>query len=160
MAALAPIFLLGGCDMFRGLSGRPSPVEVSLQEEIETGAQMVDSLKTAKEEMDEELGLANAIRVVNADVAFIDDNAGDLYAGIVRGNYYVVVGSFAVESNFERMVRTVLDAGYLPTGFTLKNGMHCVALCPVDKSREAEYAFIGVLKESFCPDDAFIMYVK
>ncbi len=146
--------------MFRALSDRPSPEEIDTQEKIEAGGQVVDSLKAAREELDEELKAANSIRVVNADVAFIDDNAGDLYAGIVQGNYYVVVGAFAVESNFERMVRTVLDAGYLPTGFTLKNGMHCVALCPVNKSREAEYAFISVLKESFCPADAYIMYVK
>ncbi len=160
LAVLAPTFLLGGCDMFRALTARPSSAEVSLQQEAETGAQMVDSLRTSREELSSDLEQANSVRVFDADVEFIDDNAGDLYAGVVQGNYYVMVGAFAEEANFENMVRTVLDEGYLPAAFTLRNGLHCVALCPVSSRKEAEYALISVQKEEFCPEDAYILYVK
>ncbi len=160
LVAFLSIFLLGGCDMFRALTGRTSPEEAATKERLQAGAQMVDSLKAARAEMDEEFELADSIRVYNADVDFIDNNAGDLYAGVVKGNYYIVVGSFAVESNFENQVRTVLDAGYLPSAFRLKNGMHCVAVSPVKKSRDAEYALLLVLHERFAPVDTYIMYVK
>ncbi len=146
--------------MFRALSGRPSPTEVSLQQKVEAGSHMVDSIKAGRAALCDELEATDSVRVFEADVDFIDGNAGDLYAGVVRGNYYIFVGAFAQEANFENMVRTVLNAGYLPTGFTFRSGMRGVAICPVNNFRDARYNLRSVYKEKFCPWDAYIMYVK
>jgi cell division protein FtsN len=70
--------------------------------------------------------------------------------------YHVIVGSFKVPENAERMAQVLKSKGYTPKVLLLKNGFRCVSVSSHEQPQTAYSSVTKVLTEDFCPDDVWV----
>ena len=76
------------------------------------------------------------------------------------GKYHVILGSFKVEGNAEKMYATLEKNGYKPRVIEFNNGFEAVSVAAYDDYREALRAMEDVMEYQFCPEDVWIYDVS
>ncbi len=146
-----------GCDMFRKIAGRPTSADIDAKRlEILAFEQSRDSLKQRQQAMCDSHALEDSLRQAHVTLRSVHE-MGELISDTLDSRYYIIVGAFRESRNFENMLNTVLDEGYIPTKIVFSNGLSAVGICPVNSLKDAGYALKGVRREDFCPPDVWIL---
>ena len=140
IVALCIMFVLQGCDMFRGMLGMPTSEDIELMKE-ELQAKQQEILQQQR-------------------AAFVEDSLrkvqeqADVKPEI--GGYHVIVGSFKDYRNADALEALVKKNGYPAKQVLLKNGFKMVVVGGYSRYGEAsrEMGIIGEM--DFCPYDMWI----
>ena len=150
-------FLLGSCDAFRRLAGKPTSAEIAAKREliIRKEAARMARLKLQEMEMADSLQKADTAAARKASAAHGGKVRGIQVSGL-RYRYYVVVGAFSNEANIAKMEGFAADKGYSTVRIPLENGFTAVGLCGTDSLPFAYSSLNKVKAEDFCPSDAWV----
>lgn len=141
----AALMLLTGCDFFRSILGKPT------SEDIER--MRLEAVENARRQrMQDSLDRLKAIELEKALAA--KEKAGVLDES--AGRYHVILGSFKVEGNAEKMMDLLRKSGYTPRMIQFNNGFEAVSVAAFDDYREALKAMYEVMEFEFCPEDVWI----
>ncbi|NLZ19931.1 MAG: SPOR domain-containing protein [Bacteroidales bacterium] len=160
-ALAVSVCLLGGCDFFRQLVGRPTSKDIrAKQERIEREAlqhqQRLDSLKLVQKQISDSLATLDSLRDAKESLISTRQlSAGGKYDLPFR--YYVMIGSFSSPDNATRQAGRAQEAGYPATLIPFRNGFTAVGCCPSDNLTEVFASLRKLRAESFCPADAWIL---
>ena len=161
VALAASVCLLGGCDFFRQLAGRPTSRDieakkVQIEREAEEHQRQLDSLKAVEKQVSDSLATLDSLRNDKESIISTKQLAqGGKYRLPYR--YYVMIGSFGYPENAQRQAAKAEKAGYPATLIPFKNGFTSVAICPSNSLTEVYASLKKLRSEAFCPIDARIL---
>ena len=160
-ALAATVCLLGGCDFFRQLAGRPTSRQIrAKQERIEQEArrhqQRLDSLKLVQKQISDSLATLDSLRDAKESLITTRQLTGGGKYDIPY-RYYVMIGSFSSADNATRQAARAQEAGYPATLIPFRNGFTAVGCCPSDNLTEVYASLRKLREEDFCPPDAWIL---
>ncbi len=160
-ALAAAVCLLGGCDFFRQLAGRPTSRQIrAKQERIEREAQLhqrrLDSLKLVQKQISDSLATLDSLRDAKESLISTRQLTGGGKYDIPY-RYYVMIGSFSSPDNATRQAARAQEAGYPATLIPFRNGFTAVGCCPSDNLTEVYASLRKLREEEFCPSDAWIL---
>ena len=161
MALAVTVCLLGGCDFFRQLAGRPTSRQIrDKKERIERALQLhqqrLDSLKLVQKQISDSLATLDSIRAAKETMISTRQLSGGGKYDIPH-RYYVMIGAFSSSANAARQAARAEKAGYKAAVIPLKNGISAVGVCPTNSLTEICAALKKVRQEPFCPADAWIL---
>lgn len=136
--------MLTSCDFFRSLAGKPTSKDIERMR-IEAQAKkqrQLDSINKAK---------ADSLALIAAMEA--EKNA-------LKERFYVVLGSFKVQGNAERMYQFLEKKNYTPRTIRFKNGFELVSAASTNNLQEALKIMDELLLFEYCPDDVWVYDVK
>lgn len=136
--------MLTSCDFFRSLAGKPTSKDIERMR-IEAQAKkqrQLDSINKAK---------ADSLALIAAMEA--EKNA-------LKERFYVVLGSFKVQGNAERMYQFLEKNNYTPRTIRFKNGFELVSAASTNNLQEALKIMDELLAFEYCPDDVWVYDVK
>ena len=141
---LVALMLVTGCDFFRSLVGMPT------SEDLEKMKQ--EAVEQARKQR--ELDSVNRVRALEQEKAraAAQENLLDESAG----RYHVILGSFKVEGNAEKMYALLEKNGYKPRVIKFNNGFEVVSVAAYDNYRDALRAMNDIMEYQFCPEDVWI----
>ena len=160
-ALAAAVCLLGGCDFFRSLAGRPTSRDIrAKQERIEQAAQLhqqrLDSLKQVQKQISDSLAILDSLKAAKESLISTRQLAsGGKYD--IPYRYYVMIGSFSSQDNATRQAARAQEAGYPATLIPFRNGFTAVGCCPSNNLTEVYASLRKLREEPFCPADAWIL---
>lgn len=139
---LVAAVMLTGCDFFRSIMGKPTSKDL---ERMKIEAQRQAEAKRKQDSID----MAKAQEA--ARIA-----AAEAEARMLKERYYVVVGSFKVPGNADRLFEVIRKNGYGIRIIPMKNGFSMVAAASTDNYREALKIMSDVKEFVFCPEDVWV----
>lgn len=146
---MVALMLVTGCDFFRSLVGKPTSKELEQmkREAVEQARKQrqLDSINRAK-----------ALALEQAKAAEENKNLLDESAG----RYHVILGSFKVEGNAEKMYALLEKNGYTPRVILFNNGFEVVSVAAYNNYRDALKAMNDVMEYEFCPEDVWIYDIR
>jgi hypothetical protein len=150
---LVAVLVVTGCDWLRsqlGMATSQELEELKMESVREAAAQRVrDSLD--KVVADSLAMVADSLEAEQASqVASLDETK----------RFHVILGSFKVHSNSERMAENLRKKGYEPVVFSFHNGFEAVSVCSYDRVTPAFNAMYRLLDEGFGPDDIWVYDVR
>ena len=167
-ALLVSICLLGGCDFFRQLAGRPTSQDIErkrvlLEQEAVRLRRQEDSLRVVREREQERLrleadSLAALEEVRSSGVKVVPSTRVVSARAELDSQYYVVIGAFSMAELAKRQASRAEDAGYTALQIPFRNGLTAVGACPSDRLSEALASLKKLRGESFCPAEAWILH--
>jgi len=78
----------------------------------------------------------------------------------LKERFYVVLGSFKVQGNAERMYQFLEKNNYTPRTIRFKNGFELVSAASTNNLQEALKIMDELLVFEYCPDDVWVYDVK
>ena len=176
IAALAvSVCLLGGCDFFRVLAGRPTSREIEAKRKTilaldrDTLAQQpaVDSVLTVQESLP---ATEPATPPQKEQTAPKTPAAGDPKVSTrspetftqsrPEYRYYVMIGTFGSRENAVRLASKAEAAGYKTALLPFKSGLTAVGVSPSNDLGTVCAALEKLRSEAFCPKDAWILNIE
>jgi hypothetical protein len=161
MALAVTVCLLGGCDFFRQLAGRPTSRQIrDKKERIERALQLhqqrLDSLKLVQKQISDSLATLDSLK--NAKESMISTRQlATKREHELPYRYYVMIGSFSSPANAERQAGKAEQAGYPATLIPFRSGFVSVGICPSNSLTEVYASLRKLRSERFCPKDAWIL---
>ena len=161
MALAASVCLLGGCDFFRQLAGRPTSRDIEakriqIEREAEEHQRQLDSLQIVQKQVSDSLATLDSLRNDN-ETLISTKQLGTTGKYNLPYRYYVMIGSFGYPENAQRQAAKAEKAGYPATMIPFKNGFTSVAICPSNSLSEVYASLKKLRSEAFCPLDAWIL---
>lgn len=145
---LLSLMLFTGCDFFRSLVGKPTSKELEKMK-IEAEAQA----RKARQE--------DSLRRVQEELLKMEAEKSVSVSDLEKtGRYHVIMGSFKVEGNAEKMAARLEKDGYSPIVFMFENGFESVSVAGFDTLREALEASVNMYEKDYTPDDVWVYDVK
>lgn len=135
-ALAASVVLVSGCDMFRRMAGRPTSSEIAEKRE------WIEFLEQEKAEQARLDSLEQARKQHEADSVAAA-------AAVAGYRYHIVLGSFSVRENAERLAAKAEQNGFPATLHSGASGMTSVTVCPTPSREEAREALKKVLAADF-----------
>ena len=160
-ALAASICLLGGCDFFRQLAGRPTSRDIEakrlrIEREAEAHQRRLDSLKLVQKQISDSLATLDSLR--NAKESMVSTRQLATSRGYdLPYRYYVMIGSFSSPANAERQAGKAEQAGYPATRIPFRNGFIAVGVCPSNSLNESLKVLREVRGNGICPQDGWIL---
>lgn len=143
---LVAVTLFNSCDFFRSLVGKPTSedlermrVEAQMKQEREQ-----DSILRAKAYADS-LAMAAAAQAQER---------------MLTDRFYVILGSFKVPENAERMYAFLEKNNYTPQNISFKNGFDLVSAASTNNLQEALRIADELLAYEYCPDDVWVYDIR
>lgn len=156
-AILMSAFVLGGCDMFRKMAGRPTSEELDLKKmEIARRQAQIEAMKVEQKHVADSLAMLDSLRKMCGKMLWLEDMGG-VYTTDLDAKYYIVVGSFKKHSNADAMIRAASEAGFVPVRISCKNGFDAIAVAPASTLEDALLSLQSVKREEFCPSDVWVL---
>ena len=163
IAALAvSVCLLGGCDFFRQLAGRPSSREIAekrarIEQEAQVQQHRQDSVEAVQRQVADSLAREDSLRNAVGKTLLQTRSLPASGKQQLEYRYYLMIGSFASSANADRQAAKAAKAGYPATLIPFPGGVTAVGICP-SNSLSAIYASMKNLRgEAFFPEDAWIL---
>ena len=158
---VAVLLLLSGCDFFRKVAGRPTSDEIEAKrqlilEEEKAHEARLEELKLVQKQISDSLAVMDSIRFTKTMLI----GGGQLAEGSsasLEYRYYVIVGAFSARENAAALVSRATSAGYQAHLISYRNGFTAVGINPSNSISGAYAALRKVVKEPFCPADAWIL---
>jgi hypothetical protein len=150
---LAAVLVVTGCDWLRSQLGMAT-------------SQELEELKTERIREEAEQRVKDSLEKVIADsLAMVADSLEAQEAGKNASldetkRFHVILGSFKVHSNSERMAENLKKKGYEPVVFSFYNGFEAVSVCSYDHVTPAFNAMYRLLDEGFGPDDIWVYDIR
>ncbi len=140
--------LLTGCDFFRSIVGKPTSKDIERMRQEELA-------KARKQREQDSIDRINALKLQEAMAkekeGYLDESAG---------RYHVVIGSFRVSDNAEKMYSLLEREGYKPFKFKFNNGFEAVSVAAFDNYRDALDQMYKVMEFQYCPDDIWVYDIR
>lgn len=160
-ALAASICLLGGCDFFRQLAGRPTSRDIEakrlrIEREAEAHQRRLDSLKLVQKQISDSLATLDSLRNAKESMVSTRQLATSRSYDLPY-RYYVIIGSYSSPANAERQAGKAETAGYPVTQIPFRNGFIAVGVCPSNSLTEVYASLRKLRSERFCPKDAWIL---
>ena len=162
ISALAlAVCLLGGCDFFRSLAGRPTSADIAAKRErieLEEAAhqRQLDSIKLVQKQISDSLSTLDSLRKAKESI-ISTRQLSPRGQETLPYRYYVIIGAFSTPANADRQAAKAEAAGYPATAIPFKNGFTAVGICPSNSLPEVYASLRDVRKEAFCPAAAWIL---
>ncbi len=134
--------LFTGCDFFRSILGKPTSKEI---ERMKIEAE-------AKAKKQHQLDSINAVQAEEAARIAAEEAA----LRNLPDRYYLILGSFKVESNATRMYAMLEKNGYVPRTIKFTNGFEVVSVKSFNNYHEALLELDNLRSYEFCPDDIWV----
>ena len=155
------VCLLGGCDFFRQLAGRPTSRDIAekrirIEREAEAHQRRLDSLKLIQKQISDSLATLDSLRNAKESIISTKQLAPSGKARL-EYHYYVMIGAFSSPANAAKQVAKAEAAGYAATTILFRNGFTAVGVCPSNSLPEVFASLRKVRLERFCPADAWIL---
>lgn len=191
IAAMAvSVCLLGGCDFFRVLAGRPTSREIEAKRRtilaLDTLAQQVpdeavpdmqesqpapaqtEPQTPPKTEPSAAGQKAPAVTPPKAPATTANTGAATIYTRSLdqfsdprpEYRYYVMIGTFGSRENAVRQASRAEQAGYRAVLLPFRTGSTAVGVCPTNDLEAANATFDILRTESFFPKDAWILNIE
>ena len=160
-AMLSLLILVSSCDFLRRVAGRPDSAEIALKKaaiekaEAEHQARL-DSIRLVEKKAADSLAVIEQIRQ-SENTLVSAGKLGGLVSAQLSYRYYIIVGSFSVAENAQKLASKAEEAGFKATTFACKNGFTGVGVCPSDNLPEVFKSLQEVKQQPFCPVDAWIL---
>jgi hypothetical protein len=156
----AMLCLLGGCDFFRQLAGRPTSRDIAakrvqIEQEAVAHQRRLDSLKAVQKQISDSLATLDSLR--NAKEALVSSKHLSSVGQVLPYRYYVLIGTFGSPGNADRQAARAEAAGYPATLIPLRNGFTAVGISPSNSLIAVSESLKIIQRESFCPSDACIL---
>ncbi|MCR4859901.1 MAG: SPOR domain-containing protein [Bacteroidales bacterium] len=162
VSALAlSVCLLGGCDFFRQLAGRPTSRDIEakrvrIEQEAISHQRRIDSLKAVQKQISDSLATLDSLR--NSKESLISTKQLPTKGKYqLDYRYYVMIGAFSTPAYASRQASKAEAAGYEATLIPFKNGFTAIGICPSNSLPEVFASLRKVRREKFCPADAWIL---
>lgn len=78
----------------------------------------------------------------------------------LKDRFYVVLGSFKVQDNADRMHKFLEKNNYTPRTIKFKNGFELVSAASTNNLQEALRILDELLEYEYCPDDVWVYDVR
>lgn len=144
---MAAVMLFTGCDFFRSLVGKPTSKDLERMKQ--------EALEQARRQREQDsINRAKAIALEQAQEEARKNSIEN------AGRYHVILGSFKVEGNAEKMLSLLEKNGYTPRKIEFNNGFEVVSVSAYDNYREALRAMEDVMEYEFCPEDVWVYDVN
>lgn len=154
---LLSVALLGSCDTFRKIAGRPTSGELELKRlKIEAQQAEIEALKAEQKKLTDSLAMVDSLRQLSGTVLNLSE-LGGLYTTSLDFKYYIIVGSFRNRGYAENLLTNVAGYGYTPVLICFRNGLFAVGISPVNRVEDAVRSLKSVKEEEFCPPDVWIL---
>lgn len=162
----AALMILTGCDFMRALAGRPVSKDIEskrvaiLKAEEAAVQARLDSIRRAEEKaVSDSLAALDTLATYGIMLTG-QDRIGGLVSEEPASRYYVVVGAFKERANAQKLADKAVEAGYQASLLDCRRGMVAVGLCPSDKVADIGAAVSRLMKEPFCPKDAWVLVIE
>lgn len=181
IAALAvAVCLLGGCDFFRVLAGRPTSREIEakrktilaldtlvqqpaanpVQDVLETEP-VVTEPETPDVTQPEATSVTTTNTIANKGNATVYSRKAETFSGSrPEYRYYVMIGSFGSRDNAVRLASKAETAGYRTALLPFRSGLTAVGVNPSNDLDDVLASFEKLRSEAFCPKDAWILNIE
>ena len=164
---LLAALLLGGCDFFRSLGGRPTSADLEAKRvelariEEERHQARIDSMRRVEQAMADSLA-ALETRLLDSlsqrrGTLLNPTKLGGLYTTRLQTRYCIIVGAFRTRNYAEKKLEKCNEAGYPATIVSFRNGYNSVAICPSDTLSVTLARLKALRGTSVCPKDAWIL---
>ncbi|MBR4525398.1 MAG: SPOR domain-containing protein [Bacteroidales bacterium] len=180
IAALAvSVCLLGGCDFFRVLAGRPTSHEIeakrktilALDRDTLTQQPAADSVLAVQESLPatepettpqtEQKAPQTAPKAPAAGDPKVSTRSSDTFTqSRPEYRYYVMIGTFGSRENAVRLASKAEAAGYQTALLPFKSGLTAVGVSPSNDLGTVCAALEKLRSEAFCPKDAWILNIE
>lgn len=148
--------LLGGCDLFRKMAGRPTSDQIEqkramIEGELAAHRSRLDSLDAVQKGISDSLAVLDSIRM--SDDALIEVRQLAEETRLALGyRYYIVTGTFGKLPNAENHAAAMEEKGFRAVLIAYANGFTAVGICPSDDISEAYASLRKVREGGVCPD--------
>lgn len=180
-ALLMMLFCVSSCDFFRVVAGRPTSREINarkaqmelLAQEEQQARQLADSMAYLAVLAEIRDSIARADSLAQQEALALEDasyvapvmviNVSTMVKKVpqLKGRYYVIVGTFSEKETLDKTLASIESAGYeSQTISVFRNTMTAVCVCPSRSLKEVSEAYKKVIKEKFCPKDAYILAIQ
>lgn len=185
-ALAASVCLLGGCDFFRQLAGRPTSKEIEakrvrIEQLLTENQRILDSLDALRAALGDTPAVPDAVTDAVVDTpqasqtqsqtqtqtqtqadkqTVVQQDEPKVQDGSLPYKYYIITGSFSSRENAEKQAAKTGKNGYPGTLIPYKNGMTIVGICPSNSLSTIQSSLEQVQGTSFCPRDAWIYTSK
>lgn len=158
---LCAALLVSGCDFFRKLAGRPVSADIEakrilIEREKELEKHRSDSLEKVRKRESDSLMVVKSLGE-HPNMLMKSTRISLASKSVLENDYYVIIGSFGKRENAVAMASKVGEAGYKTVLISYTNGFTAVGVNPSDSMVDAYFSLSKLLKEDFCPADAWIL---
>lgn len=179
------VCVLGGCDFFRVLAGRPTSREIEAkrktilaldtdslaqqQPSAEPALTVLENLPATEPATEPKTEPETAPKVEPKTPSVTQPKAKatlharspELFAGSrPEYRYYVMIGTFGSRDNAVRQAAKAEKAGYETALLPFKTGLTAVGVCPTNDLDAANASFEKLRSEAFFPKDAWILNIE
>lgn len=181
---LLVICLVSGCDFLRTVAGRPTSEEIEwrtleiqkIKSSIAAAAndstavkEAADTLKEGKTDTEKTVSekpavKSTAVEKAPANTASAPQVASKKLSGSklhpvqdVPAKYMVIVGSFSVKANADKLVEQFLTKGYKATALPFSNGLTAVGVGLSETRAQLDAQLLKLKDEPLCPKDAWVL---
>lgn len=156
---ISAVVMLPGCDFFRTLASRPTSDDIRAKRELIAAEELrrqarIDSLAAVAEREKDSLLLVEKIR---SRMVITPAAIGGLAAASLPYRYYIIIGTFSLHQNAEKLSQKASDAGYQSALIGYRNGFTAVGLCPSNSLLDIDGSLKVLRNETFCPKDVWIL---
>lgn len=156
LTLLVSLICFQSCDFFRKIAGCPTSDYIEAKAarmEAERNRQLQQA-QAAKDTVVSQDTVTSANVPYRIKKSSLIDGASKKSFG---SDFCIMIGSFGKYDNAARLASTAKNAGYQVVLIPLTNGLTAVGVCPTDSLDQASSTMAKLLKESFCPKDAWIL---
>lgn len=156
------MFVVGSCDFFRSLAGRPTSDEIAAKRELIVLAEKMkknaeDSLRKAEQKrISDSLYVAEALAGEDGK-GVLRTGAKSIREGQLESAYIVMIGTFSESRNAGRLAEKAEEAGFEPLLLECRNGFTAVGINPGNSLTDAYFTLCKAREHDFCPKDAWIL---
>lgn len=162
LAILFAALMAGSCDFMRKVAGRPT------SEDLKTMAAAREQEKARAAQAEQERLQREAERQYQADSLFavqtmegiVMNRLSELNVSVVTelpAKYNVVIGAFSDASNADNLISRLKAAGYEASAMRYRSGKTAVLACSTDSFVELGKSFASLRKETYCPEDVWVI---
>ena len=148
--------LLGSCDAFRKLAGRPTSADIEAKRQLieaERSAHLdrLDTMDSVYRQLSDSVAAVDSMRI-SANVK-VESRSLSVQSRVqLTHRYYVVVGAFGKYDNAVRCAEDYGQKGYASKLIGYANGFTAVGICPTDNLSEAYASLVRVRDAGLCSD--------
>lgn len=164
--------LCSSCDLIRKILNKPTSEDIAqmrvrmqeiekLKEQARLDSIRLDSIRIAAEIYQQKIKTDSIAALEELTRREVNMRSISQMNTVILSNleyrYYSVIGSFKNKSNAQSLSSKAKAAGYDALLISLRSGTILVAVNPVNTAAELVDARSRLLKENFCPEDAWVL---
>lgn len=137
------VMLVSGCDFFRAMVGKPTSEDMERM-------RIQKEEQARKEREQDSLAKVQQMLLEQQRAQALENSLSN------TGRYNIVLGSFKVADNAQKMNEEIVRRGYTPRIITFNNGFEVVSVAHYDNYFKALKEMEKIQEWDICPEDIWI----